>query len=186
MAQQKRTKGERMVTPKARLSWPSLFKPASFNDKEDPRYSAELLMDLQDPTVQEFAKALHQQCLAIARVDFGDSKGIKMPFSRGDERVEKGEHYRGMLLIKPWSYYAPDVILQNKQPARPEDIYPGCYIRASVIPSTYDHMGNKGVRLMLGNVQKWADGEPLVSRGTSGEDEFESLSDDGPLYDDIF
>lgn len=66
----------------------------------------------------------------------------------------------------------------------PLELYSGCYVRASINFFSFNTNGNKGVAAGLGNVQKWADGEPLNGR-VRAEDEFEALDaeDDDDFLD---
>ncbi len=56
----------------------------------------------------------------------------------------------------------------------PLELYSGCYVRASINFFAFNTNGNKGVAAGLGNIQKWAEGEPLNGR-VRAEDEFEAL-----------
>ncbi|MEG1575014.1 MAG: DUF2815 family protein [Bacteroidales bacterium] len=58
----------------------------------------------------------------------------------------------------------------------PPELYSGCYARASINFYPFNTNGNRGVAAGLGNVQKWADGEPLNGR-VRAEDEFGALDD---------
>ncbi|MEG0987042.1 MAG: DUF2815 family protein, partial [Clostridia bacterium] len=56
----------------------------------------------------------------------------------------------------------------------PLELFSVCFVRASINFFAFNTNGNKGVAAGLGNVQKWADGEPLNGR-VRAEDEFEAL-----------
>lgn len=58
-----------------------------------------------------------------------------------------------------------------------DEIYPGCYCRASVSIYTFNKKGNKGVALGLNNLQKLKDGERLDSR-IKAEDDFDEDLDE--------
>jgi hypothetical protein len=67
----------------------------------------------------------------------------------------------------------------------PREIYPGCFVIASVRAFTYDTRGNKGVSFGLNHIQKIADGTPIGGRSRP-EDDFQPLSEVEGSTDDMW
>ena len=61
-----------------------------------------------------------------------------------------------------------------------EEVYSGCYVRATIVFFPYSNEG-KGVGVLLNNVQKLADGDHLGGSAASAADDFD---DDEELEDD--
>ena len=70
---------------------------------------------------------------------------------------------------------------RNVQPIiEQEEVYSGCYVRASLIFFPYDTQGGKGVSCILGNIQKVKDGEPFAQISRP-EDDFEVIDDNDDI-----
>ena len=73
----------------------------------------------------------------------------------------------------------PGVVDQNVQPIiEAEEMYAGCYARATLTAYAFDTAGNRGVAFGLQNIQKIRDGEPFTGR-EKAEDEFEAIESVG-------
>jgi hypothetical protein len=160
--------GQKTITPKARLSYPSLFNPDT-GEMGGGKFGASFWVLKSDNV--KWLKELKADCVKVAKEAFGTDK-VKMPFKNGDE---KGEASAGCIILTAKSKYRPQVVDAKLQPLTEPDVYPGCYVRASITPYSYDAKGNKGVSLYLGNVQKLADGEALSGGGSSADQDFEIL-----------
>jgi Protein of unknown function (DUF2815) len=68
-------------------------------------------------------------------------------------------------------------------PKDPEDVYAGCWVRASVRPFSYFNKGNEGISLGLGNVQLVCDDTPLGGGG-GAEGQFEAIGGSASASDD--
>lgn len=68
----------------------------------------------------------------------------------------------------------PEVVNQSKEPIEESEIYGGALVRASYIAYPYNNLGNRGVTLYLGNVQKCGKGVRLGG-GPSAADEFDEV-----------
>lgn len=134
-------------------------------------------------------KALKRICLAAARKKWGDEKGeklfksgkLQLPFRDGEEYEQHGEPFdEDHIFIRAKSNNRPGVVDQRREDIEDEfDVYAGMKARMSVYAHPYETSGNKGVTLLLNNVQKCGDGERLSGRGNA-EDDF----DDGQDFDD--
>jgi len=165
--------GNRVITPKARLSYPCLFV-ADNSEIGGGKFGASFWLEKKVAENVNFLKALKADCVRIAREAFG-SENVKLPLKDGDKGEAEGP--KGCIILTAKSKYRPQVVgLNPKQVLEEADVYPGCYVRASITPYTYNTKGNKGVSLFLGNVQKLAEGEPLSGGGVSADAEFEPLA----------
>jgi hypothetical protein len=69
----------------------------------------------------------------------------------------------------------PEVVDQSKEAISESEIYGGAQVRASYITYPYNNLGNRGVTLYLGNVQKCGQGVRLGG-GPSAVDEFDEVA----------
>jgi hypothetical protein len=175
MSKTKTVVGERVITPRARLSYPSLFKPDTGGQYSDDKYKATLLFEKGNAEIVAGLKLMKAACVVVAKQAFGDEKGITLPFRAGDEKEQ--EAYKGMIYITAKSKYRPGVVGQDPKVELTEesDVYGGCYVRASLVPFSYQAGTNKGVSFRLCNVQKLADGDPFTGSKVSAEADFEPV-----------
>ena len=170
----------RIMTGKVRLSYANLFEPKSINGS-DPKYSVALLIPKTDTdTIAKVEKAI-EQALQEGIGKFGGKMpprgALRLPLRDGDTERDADE-YAGHYFINANSKTKPGVVDQNVQPIiDPEEVYSGCYARATVTFFAYSASGNKGVGAALGNVQKLADGDRLAG-GPSAESEFTAVATD--------
>ena len=163
-----------LITPKGRLSFPSLLRPDTGGQYSDDKFKGTLLFDKKDPAVMESLKALNAACKKVAEEAFGKGVKVDMPFRDGNEKADKNEAYRDTIMITAKSKYKPDVVSTDPNVHLTEDheIYGGCYCRFSVIAFSYSQGKNRGVSLRLNNVQKLADGEPFGGTRSNATEEF--------------
>lgn len=181
---------KKCITPKARVSFPKVFKPASF--KNGPlKYSCVFLFQ-KDTDLKELKRAANNAAIE----KFGKDKAkwpkkLKMPFRDGDEDKAGKAEYENTIFVSASCKDRPQVIDAKKQPITEEDqtFYAGCFARASMIAFYYNEAGNEGISFALQNIQKLEDGEKLSGRRNASEefDEYESEdsdSDDESNYED--
>lgn len=174
-------KAKSLRTPRARLSFPHLFTPRA-NDQGVEKYSVSLVFDRAAQQTAEF-KALVAASREALAGKFGTKavlgQGYKSPFRQGSEKAHLGAPYDepGAVFVGATSMRRVQCFDQACTPImNHEELYPGCYVYASVVLFAYDKAGNKGVSFGLRGIQKVADGEPLVSNAA---DDFEALPDAG-------
>lgn len=183
------------------LSYPHLHVPQVPQDgKGKPKYSCSLVFTPEllatDEGKQKFA-AMQQAVLAAAKSKFGEA--IKLPggksitiqqaFAEGilkspfrKDAIAKG-YPEGSIFINVRTEQQPGVVYAHAGPdGKPaimppekyrDELYPGCFVRASLAAFGYDTQGNKGVSFALNNLQKLGEGERLDGR-VSAENEFEA------------
>jgi hypothetical protein len=164
----------KLITPKARLSFPNLFVPTKGMDgKGEPKYDCVLLI----PKTADISAL--QAAAAMAIKDKWPGKApanLKDPIRDGDAK-DGLDGYAGHWFIRVSSKQKPGLVDANLQPIiEAGDIYPGCYVRASVAAYAYDKNGNRGVAFGFRNLQKLADGESFGGGGSKAEDDFSSAA----------
>jgi hypothetical protein len=165
-----------IITPEARLSYPSLFKPRkrADNPNQEPRYEAVLVFDAGTDLT-----ALKRAAVEVAKARWGDdaAKMIKAGTLRMPFRTDGEEKYGpGTTFISVWSNDKPGLVDRYAGPdgkpvpiTDPAVLYAGCKVRASVRAFAYPapgrpSTGNKGVSFGLQNLQKLGEGERLDNR----------------------
>ena len=185
---------DRILTPKARLSFPALFKARAYDESKEGKYECDLIF----PASTDL-KALKVLCANALKEKFGpeamkltDSEnGVAKPGSKGKlwwpirdgaEKTNKDGKARdgygaGTVYIKVSSQNKPGIVDQNGDRILDANgLYGGCYVWAYVNAYTYDNK-TRGVSIGLQTMQKLADGEPFGSRSTP-EDDFKPISAD--------
>ena len=182
---------DKLVTPVFRASFcnPNLFEKTSY-DGGTPTFGTAAIWEpakFSDNDKKKWAaikKAMDDVSVATFKKKVDDLPGnFKKGLRDGAEKDLDG-YGEGKIFANLSTRKRPGVIDRNKNPIGPEhgnddEIYPGCYCRATVRPYSYDNKG-KGIALGLMNIQKVADGERLDSR-TNAEEDFEDDIDDDDL-----
>jgi hypothetical protein len=165
----------KLITPKARASFPNLFAPKAFAPGMEAKYSLTLLI----PKSADIS-ALREATTQVAKEKWGSKmpKKLKSPLRDGDSDESARPEMAGHWFIRATAKTKPGLVDKDLQAIiDPEDFYAGCWCRASLIPFAYDQAGNQGVSFALLNVQKLKDDEPFTGR-VSAEDEFQAVTDD--------
>ena len=180
----------KVITGVVRLSFPHLFEKYAVEGKGEPKYSCMLLIPKTDKTTIRKIKAAQVEALKLGASKF---KGGKPPknwkdtLRDGDEEKDTEEYpeYEGHYFMNVSGNRRPGVVDINRNPVEPEEIYSGCYVRASINAYAFNTQGNAGVSFGLNNVQKVRDGEPLGGGGSKAEDDFDDDFEDDPAEDDL-
>lgn len=187
-----------VITPIGTAAFLHVWEPFAFaaqpDDKpKEPNYSLILVFDMKqverDPAQSAAWKALRGGVTAAAYAKFGE-QGVKdllkrnkfsLPWRDGPEYEQYGPPFEdGTKFISVKSRNPPGVVDARSRPIlNQEDAYPGMLARVSCFPWAFDSMGNKGVTLLLNNVQKAGEGERLAGGRVSAEAEFEPLEEGG-------
>lgn len=182
MADKGNIAARKVTTPKFRVSFPHVFKPHAFNDKQEPKFSVVMLFDKKTDI-----SAMEKAADAAAIDKWGTDKkkwpkGLRMPFRDGNEKGDlKG--YKNATVVSASSKEPPGVVDQGRQAILDANaFYAGCYARATLIAFAYDQMGNRGVSFSLQNLQKLGDGEKFSGR-KAAEDDFDEVEDDSDSPD---
>lgn len=182
MAEAKKQKTQ--LTPKARLSYPHLFKPAKIPGAEVEKFQATLLFDGAAQKTKQY-KAMEQMVEDAIEAKWGSDRPrkLKLPFLTIDDLDKVPDGYtEDHTFTRLNSTSRPSVVDQNVNPITdPNDIYAGCYVRASITCYAWEHKtGGKGVSFGLNNVQFMEKGDKFGG-GTKAEDDFDAVEDDDDL-----
>lgn len=170
----------KVVTGTVRLSYEHVWEPSSINGGEE-KYSASLIIPKSDKaTVNAIQKAV-DAAIEEGLAKFGGKKpnkaAIKLPLRDGDVERED-EAYQNSFFVNANSRTAPQIVDRSVQPILDRnEVYSGCYIRASISFYAFNSNGNKGIACGLNNIQKIRDGEPLGGR-TNAADDFTTVEDE--------
>lgn len=195
---------EDIMTPKAKMLYPSLFEPSLMKGEKDPekaRYNVTLLFHKTADV-----KLIQEAVLAVAQEKLGSKfkeTKWKKPFLKVTEDDQPKVYARLVkagidpadypVMIRLASKSQPSIRAANGSKVDDEtQAYEGRWARASIRPFFWENqLGGKGVSLGLGNVQLLDNDEPLPrGGGGQGGDEFEAVSADGAsgsadtLFDD--
>ena len=170
----------KVVTGTVRLSYEHVWEPASINGGEE-KYSASLIIPKSDKaTVNAIQKAV-DTAIEEGLAKFGGKKpnkaAIKLPLRDGDVERED-EAYQNSFFVNANSRTAPQIVDRSVQPILDRnEVYSGCYIRASISFYAFNSTGNKGIACGLNNIQKIRDGEPLGGHANAADD-FTTVEDE--------
>lgn len=165
---------EKVLTPVGRVAWPHVFKPRKSNKPdEDPKYEITLVFNKSEDLSE-----LKRIAAEAAREEWGakaETMNLKSPFRDGATRAHLEGFDETVISIRAISTKRVSVVDRDMNVITdPEQLYGGCYARASIHAFTYNREDNKGVSFSLHNVQKSHDGTPMGGRSTPEED-FEKL-----------
>lgn len=166
----------KVITGKVRASFVHVFEPASVNGSE-PKYSCSFIIPKSDTQTIAAIKAAIEQAKQDGIAKFGGKipPNLKLPLRDGDIDRPDDPNYADCYFVNANSKEKPGLVDRRRIPITdPLELYSGCYVRASINFFAFNTNGNKGVAAGLGNIQKWAEGEPLNGR-VRAEDEFEAL-----------
>lgn len=176
----------KVVTGKVRFSYVNIFQKKSFNG-EDGKYQITLLIPKSDKkTVSEIKAAINEATTEGISSKWNGKKPGKLwnPLQDGDEdKADTNPEYAGMYFVCAKSNSRPGIVDKDlNEILDPDDVYSGCYGRASVTFYPYNNSSN-GIAAALNNVQKLADGDRLGgARATAeedfGDDDFEDEEED--------
>lgn len=167
----------KVVTGKVRFSYVHVFEPQQRNNDEEPKYSVTLLIPKSDEvTVKKIVEAI-AEAAAQYREKNGASSLPQKPTTTlhdGDGLRDGGDPYgqecRGCYVMTVSSKRKPVIVDSfRNQITDPDEIYSGCYGRASINFYGYNSHGKKGISAGLLSLQKLSDGEPLGMTGSADD-----------------
>lgn len=169
----------KVITGKARFSYANVWEPKSINGG-DEKYSVSLIISKDDTKTINEIKAAIEAAKQDGKAKFGGKipANLKLPLRDGDIDRPDDEAYKNSYFINANSKDKPQIVDKNVKPILDQnEVYSGCYGRASITFYAFNQNGNRGVACGLGNLQKLADGEPLSGRSRA-EDDFSSAEDE--------
>lgn len=185
---------DKVITgPKTRWSYVNVLEPKSINGSE-PKYSISLLIPKDDvETVNKIKQAI-QAAYAAGKDRLSNGKNVpplsalRTPLRDGDtDPNHAGDPvYANHYFLNANSKTRPGIVDSALNPIMSaDDIYSGCYGRASISFYAYNASGNKGIACGINNLMKCEDGERLGGHA-SAEDDFKGYGTLGGSLDNDF
>ena len=173
----------KVITGKVRFSYVNIFKSRAFQAGQDAKYSICLLIPKDDKkTIKAIKAAIDEAIQDGISSKWGGKKpaNLKLPLRDGDEeRADEAAEYEDMYFLNATSTQKPGIVDKDlNEILDPDEVYSGCWGRASINLYAFNTNGNKGVGVGLNNIQKLKDDEPLGAARASAEDDFGDDFDD--------
>lgn len=186
---------KKFLSPVFRASFTqNVFKPGAMEEGGEPKYGLTAIWDPSrfSPRDKElWAKImaeLDSECMARFKKKWADLPGnFKRGIRDGSEKEGLEGFGAGKLFASLTTKLRPGVVDAAKNPigldhGNTDEIYPGCFCRATVTVYTYENKG-KGAAVGLMNLQKVGDGARIDGR-TDAAGDFEDEVDDGWMEQD--
>ena len=167
----------KVITGKVRFSYANIFKSRAFKAGQDEKFSVCLLIPKEDKaTIKKIKAAIDEAIQEGISSKWGGKKpaNLKLPLRDGDdERADEAEEYVGMYFLNANSNQKPGIVDKDlNEILDPDEVYSGCWGRASINFYAFNSNGNRGVGVGLNNIQKLSDGERLGAARASAESDF--------------
>lgn len=167
----------KVITGIVRLSYEHVWEPSSIDGNSEPKYSASFIIDKDDTKTLDAINTAIENAIKEGIGKFGgkipNRAALKLPLRDGDAKED--EAYQGHFFVNANSKVAPQIVDKAVNPILDRDeVYSGCYVRASLNFYPYNFNGTKGVACGLGNIQKVKDGPALGGGRSSASDDFNS------------
>ena len=167
----------KVITGKVRFSYVNIFKSRAFKAGQDEKFSVCLLIPKEDKaTIKKIKAAIDEAIQEGISSKWGGKKpaNLKLPLRDGDdERADEAEEYVGMYFLNANSNQKPGIVDKDlNEILDPDEVYSGCWGRASINFYAFNSNGNRGVGVGVNNIQKLSDGERLGAARASAESDF--------------
>lgn len=162
----------KVVTGLVRFANVHLYKLKSWAEGELPKYSLTLIIPKSDAKTIESINSAYAQVLDLNKSKFSKKLMISSGLKDGD--VDRSDPiYSDSYFINTSASEKPGIVDVDLNPLIGiNDVYDGCYGRASITFYPYLLSGKGGIGVGLNNVQKLRDGEgnqePLSDFSDSG------------------
>ena len=159
-----------------RFCYAHVFAPKKNDDGTNGKYGVQLLI----PKTDKAALTLIENAINAAKQAGVSSKwngkkpaNLRLPLRDGDEDRPEAPEYAGMYFLNANSTQKPGIVDKDLvEIIDPEEVYSGCYGRASINFYAFNTNGNRGVGVGLNNIQKLSDGDHLGASRASAESDF--------------
>lgn len=178
----------KVVTDLVRFSFLNVFTPKAIEPGGEEKYSVSLIIRKDDAKTLAKINKVIELLKEQAKQKFGGKipANFKLPLRDGDTERDD-EAYRGCYFVNASAKTKPGVVDANLNAILdPEQVYSGCYGRASVNFYLFDKSGNRGIACGLNNLQKLKDGEHLGGRMPADVDFGDGFGESFADNDDIF
>lgn len=170
----------------ARLGFPVLFRPQAFQEGQQPKYSATLILSKQDPQVKQIMQAMWevaqerwgQQAQQIWQVLTAQQR---LALRDGAEKADKDGFDDSVVFFNASNTKRPGVYDRDRTPLTEQDPkpYAGCYVNAVVEFWAQDNQYGRRINASLRGVQFVQDGEAFGGgAGPAEADDFPELEAD--------
>jgi hypothetical protein len=165
----------KLTLTNVRLSFPSVFKRASFNGQEGKFESTFLLDKVKDAKQIEMLEKAIAEAVSEAKIKVASDKSC---LKDGDTIEYDG--YANTMAIKASSKQRPTLFDKDKTPLVEEDgkPYAGCYVNAIIGIWIQNNSYGKRVNANLHAIQFVKDGEAFGSGNTDYSDYFDKVDDE--------
>lgn len=169
----------KVITGKVRINYPNLFIPRKVEYSDESRYSVSILIPKNDIETMEKINETIFKSKEKGLLVWGDiPENIKTPLRDGDLEKPDNENYKNHYFINATSKFKPGVVDKRiKEIKNPEEIYPGCYCRASIEFYPFNINNQCGIGCSIKNLQKVSDGERILINSRP-EDDFTIIDGD--------
>ncbi len=176
--------------PNTRWSFVHVFKPYDPNGNDaNAKYSLCLIIPKDDEqtinAIKEAIKLAYKEGESRLKGNNGKLptlESLRIPLHDGDLEKQGDEIYQNAFYINAKTNKKPGIVDKYlREITNEEEVYSGCYGRASITFYAYNSNGNKGIACSLNNLQKIKDGERLSGRASAKSD-FKGFETD--VFDD--
>lgn len=174
----------KVVTGLVRASYLHIWEPSAVQEGQEKKYSASLIIPKSDKATIAKIEAAIKAAAEQGKAKFGGKipPNLKIPLRDGDAERPEDEAYENSWFINANAKTKPGIVDSQAQPIMNQDeVYSGCYVRASITFYAFNTSGNKGIACGLNHIMKVKDGEPLGGRSTAESDFAEVLEQDDLL-----
>lgn len=177
-----KAKGTKVITNEVRLCYLYWAEPKAFEEKDEPKYRATLLIPKEDKDTLKAIKAAMDQVKAEGLQKWGGklpTKDFFIPLRDGDEDAPEnaGDEFKGHYFINSKTSYKPAVVDRQKaEVTDPDAFQSGDYGKASISFYPFATGKNKGIGVILNALQFTTKGERLG--GNNSADDFDELDAD--------
>ena len=161
-----------------RLSFADLYKAKAFDENQEAKYKANLLLDPSNADNAVAIKTIREEAKKLLAQGGLEPADVKLCFGKGD--TKKYEGYAGMVYISASNSSRPVVVNRRQKPVVDGDHeapYGGCYVNASITLWLQDNKWGKRVNANLRSVQFVKDGPAFGVAPVDAETEFEPLEE---------
>jgi len=163
----------KVVTGQVRFSYLHIWEPSAVQEGQEKKFSASLLIPKSDKDTIAKIEAAVSAAREQGKGKWGGKipAKLKLPLRDGDEERPEDEAYAGCYFLNANAKTRPGIVDKFANPIMNQDeVYSGCYGRASITFFAYDSNGSKGIACGLNHLMKTKDGEALGGRSTAESD----------------
>jgi Protein of unknown function (DUF2815) len=159
-----------------RLAYPNLFVPTSFEDDQEKKYQATLIIKKGSPQHAALTAAV-KKAITDTWPD-GKPPTLKHCIRDGSEKADKDGFGEDIVFISPKNKKRPTVVDRDRTPLTESDDRPygGCMVNAIVDVWPQNTPKYKRVNVSLLAIQFYADGDAFGGGRVAKADEFDDIS----------